>query len=497
MTTQSVIMPAANLSVNTKGSTTSKQKQTGSDFSLLIGKNLKTDQNNAGKANTVALKKTSEKVSGKQNSTQDDDSDSKVVQSNSTQTDNTTKKVTLKVKGQKTDTKSDDSQIEDNSNVDDKQNDTVTVTDPMTAQLIQMLQTVVQTVMDKLNLSKEQFNQLLTSQGMSATDLLQPENLQQLILANSGETDIVAALTNENLADTINQLMNAVDDIKSESSMGLTDEQIQAILKQAEALKESQTDAVTDTMADGKTTPIANSVKETPSANLSKTVNAEDERTGGKATTEPVTAKEVSVTSATVKTDTSQSNQDNNTNKDLNTPDTFQKFIDNLVNASQSMQTDFTDDMAQVTKIRDIANQIIDSVKVAISSDQTSMELQLNPENLGKVNLSVQSKDGTLTAHFVVQNEISKEAIESQIQSLKETLINQGLKVDAIEVTVSSYAFDQNSKEASDNQQGTKEGSSGKKISLEDAMNMTDDAEIEDSVESASSISGSLVDYTA
>ena len=43
------------------------------------------------------------------------------------------------------------------------------------------------------------------------------------------------------------------------------------------------------------------------------------------------------------------------------------------------------------------------------------MEIQLNPENLGKINLTVVAKDGMITAQLTAQNEAVKNAIENQI----------------------------------------------------------------------------------
>lgn len=70
------------------------------------------------------------------------------------------------------------------------------------------------------------------------------------------------------------------------------------------------------------------------------------------------------------------------------------------------------------------------------------MEMMLNPENLGKVNLNVSVKEGVVTATLTAQDELVKSAIENQLLTLKESLNNQGLKVEAVEVTVESHAFE-------------------------------------------------------
>ena len=59
--------------------------------------------------------------------------------------------------------------------------------------------------------------------------------------------------------------------------------------------------------------------------------------------------------------------------------------------------------------------------------------------------LNISSKEGILTASFITQTQVAKEAIESQIQVLKENLEAQGLKVEEIEVTVANFSFNQSS----------------------------------------------------
>ena len=69
----------------------------------------------------------------------------------------------------------------------------------------------------------------------------------------------------------------------------------------------------------------------------------------------------------------------------------------------------------------------------------------LNPEELGKLLLKVVSdKNGQVAAHITVQNEDVKEALTAQMAVLKDTLNEQGVKIDAIEVTVSAHEFEEN-----------------------------------------------------
>ena len=70
------------------------------------------------------------------------------------------------------------------------------------------------------------------------------------------------------------------------------------------------------------------------------------------------------------------------------------------------------------------------------------MELQLQPENLGKLNLVIASRDGIITAQFMAENDVVKSAIENQIVMLKDNFEQQGLKVEAVEVMVQTHGFE-------------------------------------------------------
>ncbi|MDD3172557.1 MAG: flagellar hook-length control protein FliK [Herbinix sp.] len=505
MTTQSVMTQAANLFGNTAGSANVNGKQIGSGFELIINSSLKTAQDVSKPSDTTTVNRTSVKVTDTRNGMKSDkayttesQTDEKVQADNASNTENTK---APKVTKQKASTPLDNTKTTDDvENLDTEQTEELSVNEQIMAQIAVMLQSIQEVAMKALNLTTEEFNQLLTDQGMSVADLLQPENLQQLVLASKGETNILAALTDETLAGTIKQLLETVDGIKAESNLGLTSNQIKTILLQADTQISSQEETVTSETVAGepKITSKDELQKQSEALNSEKvTVNNED-KAMVKTVTENRTQTETATTIATSEGHTgAQSNSNSEADRDLNASDQFQTFVDNLVNSSQNTQADFSKEIAQVTNLREIAGQIIERIKVSIAPNQTSMELQLNPENLGKVNLSVQSKDGVMTAHFVVQNELTKEAIESQIHTLRDTLNQQGIKVEAIEVTVSSNAFEQNNSAGSNSQEETQKNNSGKSISLEDALSVTEVSDNESNNEDITGIKGSVVDYTA
>lgn len=90
-----------------------------------------------------------------------------------------------------------------------------------------------------------------------------------------------------------------------------------------------------------------------------------------------------------------------------------------------------------------ILNQVLDGIKVMTSENMSSMEMQLNPESLGKLSIQVISKNGVVTAQIAAQSEAVKEAVESQIAVLRQNMEEHGVKIEDVEVTVASRGFEQ------------------------------------------------------
>ena len=89
-----------------------------------------------------------------------------------------------------------------------------------------------------------------------------------------------------------------------------------------------------------------------------------------------------------------------------------------------------------------VIEQLAERVRVHNFLEGSSIEMQLNPENLGKMYVNISAKQGMIHAQIAATNETVKEALESQVHELRETLQQSGVKVDAIEVTIASHEFE-------------------------------------------------------
>ena len=148
-----------------------------------------------------------------------------------------------------------------------------------------------------------------------------------------------------------------------------------------------------------------------------------------------------------------------------------------VVNQQTGVAAGQTADVSQATfasyygtDTMQIIEQIVQQMRVTISPETTSMEMQLNPENLGKVFVRISSEEGVVNAQFHATNEAVKEALETQIATLRENLNQAGVKVDAIEVTIASHEFERNLEQ---NQQSSEETMEDKEVQTNKRRNIS------------------------
>lgn len=64
------------------------------------------------------------------------------------------------------------------------------------------------------------------------------------------------------------------------------------------------------------------------------------------------------------------------------------------------------------------------------------MSIQLSPEHLGNVRVSLEMKDGNLAARISVENDSVRQQVEAGLAVLRDSLENQGIKLQGLEVSV-------------------------------------------------------------
>lgn len=393
-------------------------------------------------------------------------------------------------------------------------------------QILVILGTIQQAIMNVLNINMEELDKQMDDLGIETTDLLNSDTLRQLVLNNNGELEITAFLTDEHLAKSLNELMESVNAILADAGIDLSEDELKAFAEKLDNLMLGNKQDLGDISHNrqqleedfGSMSAIN---KESQGLDSERVV--QDKISNNSSTFDDVTEKTVRQEINTEHTSTtkmdnklsdtiegkssnvvesrelelSQADRDDNNSNGMNSNNQLEGFINQMINTTQKTeQEDFIGNELDITEFRGIANQIIEQIKVTVIEEQTSMELQLNPENLGKVNFTVQSKDGVLTAQFIVNNDKVKEAIESQMIILKDSLEQQGLKVETIEVAVANYSFEQrhesNSSKAFREQQQTR-----RKITLDEAIDFTELSQEEEMVDNLNNDLGNQIDYTA
>lgn len=85
-----------------------------------------------------------------------------------------------------------------------------------------------------------------------------------------------------------------------------------------------------------------------------------------------------------------------------------------------------------------IVNQIAQKVKLSTVAEKNEMQIQLKPEFLGKLDLIVSTENGLVTAKFNTGSVHVKAMIEANLNTLRDALAEQGVRVDQLTVTVNA-----------------------------------------------------------
>lgn len=369
------------------------------------------------------------------------------------------------------------------SSLQDSTNKVNNEKNPIEDKLNQLATEVKNLIMENLEITEEQLEDIMATLGLNYLQLLEPSNLAQVFMEANGLNDPALILTDELLSNQFGQLVDQIGQIDLEE-VGLTTEDITSYLENLN-LNNSEDmhaeEAVVTTIVEEDSDTDSEVLNSKNSLNTESALNNNDTK--------------VEVQKYTTDSDRDSSSSRQQSQDPSVEQANFNTILNNVTNVSTVES--FGNELVQIQQMRDIMNQVVEQIKVIIKPDQTSMEMNLNPESLGKVNLVVAQKDGLLTAQFTVQNNVAKEALESQMQTLKENFTNQGVKVDAVEVLVSNSPFSQdNMSEGSKEQQ--KSSGKRKNINLADLDMVEEEITQEEAMKiDMMNKNGNSVDYSA
>ncbi len=324
----------------------------------------------------------------------------------------------------------------------------------------------------QLGVTIEDLEKAMEILNIEAVDLLNPQIVPGLVSELTGE-DISAVLTNEDLyakvtdiagmiRENVSELMQTFDQTGEEFTKTLemikeepvkipqdeTNEILNAVKTEENEVPVENKEGfekvkieVESSLKDMVRTPAEADPKEKTKTDVTERKSVTDEpETGDKSIeiTKNVTgAKE---TRQETKSDRHDADPKNNNNNNQTFFQNLTQSVNDVINGTERAES-----MAEpYVRAEQILDQIQNSIKVGINEDTTSMELQLHPASLGKINVKLVSANGEVTAQFEAQNASVKAALEGHVAQLKQTLQNQGVKIESVEVTIASHEFEQN-----------------------------------------------------
>lgn len=335
---------------------------------------------------------------------------------------------------------------------------------------------MVNEIAEKLNVSEEDVKEVMETLGITNVDLLNPNILTQVVVNLTGE-DQMSLVMDETLYGTLNTLLETADVIKGNliEELGISEEQLPVLLDNvSEKLGNNQPiaaeglqmdDATENAIAEDTATAGNNNVIDETQKNQMKedipieVVQDIREKVPTQKGTEQVETTVSEENTSETKEFIEKPLESNVTPREANgknaehgNQENGQTFLQGLTEtaallaekANEAVSDTSFQNVLQTQDTESIMKQMMDYMKLHVGANVSEMEIQLQPANLGTVNLQVASKNGMITAQFTAQNETVKEALETQIVQLKENLDERGIKVEAIEVTVASHEFERN-----------------------------------------------------
>lgn len=295
------------------------------------------------------------------------------------------------------------------------------------------------------DVSDEDIENVLESMGMNVVDLLNDNNLANFLVELTGAESRIDFLVDPQRQQIFTELQlfvnESVENIMQE--FGIPAESIEALITEVSKSTENKNMPVEMHMhvEENNVEVVSNEeiVNNSEEVDVVESVNNQtkdsiEQQSNEKTvvSTEVVTEKSISTDS---KTDTNSSK--GFTGAEANT------FADTIINnITEAVNETFeVNGLSEVIDTTSLIEQISKNARLMVSDNLTSIEFALNPENLGKINLNISVREGVVTASIVTQNEAVKQAIENQILVLKENFTQQGIKVEAVEVTVESHSF--------------------------------------------------------
>lgn len=369
-----------------------------------------------------------------------------------------TQKETSTSKEVKNDTIDKTNQVSENESVDAE----------METAVEDVVEDIMQEIEETLEVTEEELLDVLEQLGLELIDLLNPDNMASIMTALTGEDSTIQLVMNEEMYLTLQDLLQMVEEKTQEllNATGLSDEELEAVLDQLKLLIDQQLSQEEGGMNQAQILPFESANEEVTAQDGEVPVIVKNETD-----MQDVQTTEVAQDSAEgiVESAETGKNEDSLFQQQQQNMQSFQNMSDEIAQLAEEnkLQGSGTPNTESILK------QLADYVKIHNGKELTEMELQLHPASLGNVKVTLATKGGVVTAQLTTENEIVKNAIESQVSQLRQDLEEQGVRIEAIEVSVASHQMERNLEQNSgDKQQEQTEEASGIRKIRKNSINL-------------------------
>lgn len=407
----------------------------------------------------------------------------------------------------------------------------VTSEDVVKDQFDRFTEDVKEVLKDELGMSDEAIEAAMQTLGLQFQDLLNQNNLANLVAELTGADGVQQLLCSEQFVN----VLQSVNDIGKDllNALGMNLEEFQNAVAEAMDNNVGQSDDITglETEASVEEAVVTDQTATGDTSASTQKFAVEDGRQTKAAENAPVKEQEVTVQDTqptevsedipeqetvqnietsenTAEDSTDQNNSSDTTGRFKFTNETTHTVNEAVITPQSQVVQEFAnvetvEPLPQSVNTQDVIDQIVESARVILTEDKTSMELQLNPQNLGKIILKVTEQEGAVTAKIMTQNAVVKEALEAQTVELRQNLEQAGVKVDAVEVTVASHEFEKNLEqnaegEKQQGEQQEKEKGRTRRLNLNDLSELSGMMSEEETLAAKMMAEqGNSVDYTA
>ncbi|HAZ90397.1 MAG TPA: hypothetical protein DCX21_00330 [Eubacterium sp.] len=317
-----------------------------------------------------------------------------------------------------------------------------------------------ESVSKALGIEPEELESVMEELALTALELTEPSNILQVMVATTDAQNPYDVISDADLSAVYKEIVTAGETfLANASDMGITADDIKAYDELADA--DADADADTDT----EETDFRLDVVKPEERPQTAEVKTESEGSSEGRSDTQAGAKEES--------------------------DTAGKIVSNLNNSiREAFAVAESDAIAEApveaVDVDDVLRQVNESIRVNLTPDTKSLEIQLNPQNLGHVTIQVMSKNGVVSANVLATDEAVKKALETQLVTLKTNLENQGVKVENVEIVLAGRAFSQQD-ESNQGAFGQNSGRRRRSLSVDGGMEV-EDVPVNESEESSDNI---------